>query len=97
MKTLLLLLIVSAVSAYKIGTRQIAKRSVEMISPLLGTSLRIAGPVIFTGMQISSAKTALKIVQDKDVGSFSPLPFTALLTNCIVWYALLSSNFVMIG
>jgi solute carrier family 50 protein (sugar transporter) len=49
-------------------------------------------------MQISSVKTALKIVEDKSVNKLSALPFVALLTNCIVWslYGYLKWDFTVL-
>ena len=60
----------------------------------LGAALKIAGPIIFTGMQISAVQTALKINADKSIGKLSGLPFVSLLTNCIVWslYGLLKKD-----
>mmetsp|Transcript_12371 Transcript_12371/g.18131 ORF Transcript_12371/g.18131 Transcript_12371/m.18131 type:complete len:275 (+) Transcript_12371:180-1004(+) len=57
------------------------------ISPdsMLATSLRFAGPLMFTVMQLASVKTAYGIHKAKSTGNLSPLPFTSLVVNCFVW------------
>jgi uncharacterized protein with PQ loop repeat len=64
----------------------------------VGALLRVAGPIVFSTMQISSVKTALKIVEDKSVNKLSALPFVALLTNCIVWtlYGILKKDLTVL-
>jgi len=51
----------------------------------LQSGLRVAGPVFFMGMQVSSLNTAKTILINKTVGSLSPLPFMSLFVNCVVW------------
>ena len=78
-----------------------AKSIRSMASPpneAVGALLRVAGPIVFSTMQFSSVKTALKIVEDKSVNKLSALPFVALLTNCIVWtlYGLLKQDLTVL-
>lgn len=65
---------------------------------LCATSLRFAGPIMFTGMQIASVKTAYGIHKAKDTGDLSPLPFTSLAVNCLVWslYGLLKKDLTVL-
>ena len=70
------------------------------ISPdsMIATTLRFAGPVMFTGMQISSLRTALGIQKAKSTGDLSPLPFTSLAVNCFVWtlYGILQKDLTVL-
>ena len=65
---------------------------------LFANTLRVAGPIVFTSMQLSSVQTARKIIQDKSVNNFSPLPFVSLLTNCVVWtlYGMLKADLTVL-
>lgn len=70
------------------------------ISPdsFFATSLRFAGPIMFTGMQISSVRTAYGIHKAKSTGDLSPLPFTSLVVNCFVWtlYGILKKDLTVL-
>ena len=70
------------------------------ISPdsMLATSLRFAGPIMFTGMQISSVRTAYGIHKARSTGNLSPLPFTSLVVNCFVWtlYGILKKDMTVL-
>lgn len=61
--------------------------------PIINT-LKVAGPAFFMSMQASSVQTALRIISDKSTRELSPLPFTSLFTNCVIWtyYGLLRSD-----
>lgn len=52
---------------------------------IVSTVLRSSGPALFASLQLSTINTARKIIVTKSVGQLSPLPFTSLCTNCIVW------------
>jgi solute carrier family 50 (sugar transporter) len=54
-------------------------------NPVVVSTLKVAGPLFFLGLQGSSVKTAFEIIQNKSVGGLSMLPFASLLTNCIIW------------
>ncbi len=56
-----------------------------MISPILGNTLRVAGPAFFLAIQGCSVQTALSIKENESTGKLSPIPFLSLLTNCAVW------------
>jgi solute carrier family 50 (sugar transporter) len=57
-------------------------------------ALSAAGPLINLGMQASSLNIAMGIKKNGSVGSLSPVPFVALLMNCVIWaqYGLLKGN-----
>lgn len=70
------------------------------ISPdsMLATSLRFAGPLMFTGMQLASVKTAYGIHKAKSTGDLSPLPFLSLTVNCFIWtlYGILKKDLTVL-
>lgn len=47
--------------------------------------LKLAGPVLFLSLQVSSIATARDVAGHKSIGSLSPLPNITLFTNCVVW------------
>ena len=47
--------------------------------------LKLAGPILFLSLQVSSVATARDVAARKSVGSLSPLPNITLFTNCVVW------------
>jgi solute carrier family 50 protein (sugar transporter) len=58
----------------------------------------MAGPVFFLGLQGSSLRTAMDIMQNQSVGGYSLLPFASLLTNCIIWafYGILKEDYTVL-
>ena len=70
------------------------------VSPdsMFATSLRFAGPIMFTAMQITSVRTAFGIHKAKSTGDLSPLPFTSLAVNCFVWtlYGILKKDLTVL-
>ncbi len=65
--------------------RNLAVNEIVAVNPLFKTVFSWLGPLCFIGLQISSVSTAMKIVEKKSVGKFSPIPFASLFTNCIIW------------
>jgi solute carrier family 50 protein (sugar transporter) len=55
------------------------------IQYILKESLKFAGPILFMGLQLSSAYTAIVIVVQQSVGKLSPIPFGSLFVNCFIW------------
>eukprot|EP01038_Epipyxis_sp_PR26KG_P007885 gene7885-10701_t len=54
-------------------------------NPWLVLALKVAGPIFFLGLQLSSLMTAMKVIQIKSVGKLSSFPFFSLVTNCFIW------------
>lgn len=69
---------------------KIPKMNLQMhdyLTNACGSLLRVAGPILFLGMQLSTIQTALTIKKLKSVGKSSPLTFMTMLVNCVVWAA----------
>ncbi len=67
-------------------------------NPLLVGALQVLGPLFFLGLQGSSARTALEILQNRSVGGYAFLPFVSLLTNCMIWsfYGILKNDYTVL-
>jgi solute carrier family 50 protein (sugar transporter) len=63
-------------------------------SMIIDSALRVAGPIFFLGLQLSTVQTAAKLYADKSVGQLSPLQFVSLFTNCVIWslYGILKTD-----
>lgn len=55
------------------------------VKELISGPLKIAGPIFFFLLQISTSHTAYVISKTKSTGSMSPIPFISLSTNCAIW------------